>query len=119
MSEDEAFLRAVAAAPADEAPRLVYADWLDERGDPRGEYIRLQSEIGRTAPHTDRYATLRTRLKALRGNVDPAWAEAMGYRPRHRPLFTVLPERRADRWRLVDGDVVIERVPVAARGRIT
>ena len=28
MTDDEAFIRAIVAAPADDAPRLVYADWL-------------------------------------------------------------------------------------------
>jgi len=42
MSEHAAFLAAVLAAPDDDLPRLIYADWLDERGDPRGEFIRLQ-----------------------------------------------------------------------------
>ena len=32
----------VAAEPTADAPRLVYADWLSERGDPRGEFIALQ-----------------------------------------------------------------------------
>jgi uncharacterized protein (TIGR02996 family) len=32
MTDDEAFIRAIVDAPGDEAPRLVYADWLDERG---------------------------------------------------------------------------------------
>src|SRR5689334_3753268 len=31
--EFEAFAAAIAAAPADEAPRLVLADWLQEHGD--------------------------------------------------------------------------------------
>lgn len=35
-------LAAVYANPADDAPRLVYADWLLERNDPRGELISLQ-----------------------------------------------------------------------------
>ncbi len=91
----------------------MYADWLDERDDPRGEYIRLQAEITRVAPHTDRYAALRGRLKALRAGVTPAWVEAMGYRPRHRPLFAVLPEQRADRWRLVDEFVEVWHRPLA------
>jgi uncharacterized protein (TIGR02996 family) len=30
-------LAAVLASPDDDAPRLVYADWLHERDDPRGE----------------------------------------------------------------------------------
>lgn len=40
-TEEGAFLRAVHAAPEDSAPRLVYADWLDERGDTRAEMIRF------------------------------------------------------------------------------
>jgi uncharacterized protein (TIGR02996 family) len=41
-------LAAVLAAPDDDAPRQVYADWLMERGDPRGEFIALQLKLGRT-----------------------------------------------------------------------
>ncbi len=37
MSDEAAFLAAIAAAPADALPRLVYADWLEERGDNRAE----------------------------------------------------------------------------------
>jgi carbon storage regulator len=39
--EEESFWRAIAASPGDEATRLVYADWLEERGDPLGEFLRL------------------------------------------------------------------------------
>lgn len=35
-------LEAIVAAPDDDAPALVYADWLIERGHPRGELITLQ-----------------------------------------------------------------------------
>lgn len=42
-AEDEATLRAaIIADPDADEPRLVYADWLMERGDVRGELIRLQ-----------------------------------------------------------------------------
>ena len=44
--EDPAFLAAIQAAPHDDAPRLVYADWLEEHGDSsRAEFIRLQCEL--------------------------------------------------------------------------
>ena len=33
MDERQQFLDAIAAAPEDEAPKKVYADWLDERGE--------------------------------------------------------------------------------------
>jgi uncharacterized protein (TIGR02996 family) len=35
------FLRWIQADPIDEAKLLIYADWLEERGDPRGEFLRL------------------------------------------------------------------------------
>lgn len=48
-----ALMRAILSAPADDAPRLIYADWLDEcageRGEPlprpRAEFIRVQCEL--------------------------------------------------------------------------
>src|SRR5262249_19017520 len=39
-----AFLDDVAENPDDPAPRLVFADWLAERDDPRAELLRLQAE---------------------------------------------------------------------------
>jgi uncharacterized protein (TIGR02996 family) len=42
QGELEHLLAAIYAAPADDGPRLVYADALLERGDPRGELIALQ-----------------------------------------------------------------------------
>jgi uncharacterized protein (TIGR02996 family) len=40
MLDEEPFLRAIRADPADEAPWLIYADWLEERGDPRAALYR-------------------------------------------------------------------------------
>ena len=34
MTEREALLRAVCENPDDDTPRLVFADWLDENGEP-------------------------------------------------------------------------------------
>jgi uncharacterized protein (TIGR02996 family) len=45
---DLALERAVLADPADDAPRLVYADWLDEQGESdRAALIRVQVELTR------------------------------------------------------------------------
>lgn len=41
VSEEAAFLTAIRAAPNDLTPRGAYADWLEERGDPRAEFVRL------------------------------------------------------------------------------
>lgn len=39
------FLKAIEADPCDPTPRFVYADWLDDQGDPRGELLRIQEEL--------------------------------------------------------------------------
>jgi uncharacterized protein (TIGR02996 family) len=41
-SDAEAFERALAANPDDVAARSAYADYLTERGDPRGEFMQVQ-----------------------------------------------------------------------------
>jgi uncharacterized protein (TIGR02996 family) len=42
----QAFLRDICANPEDDTPRLIYADWLDERGEEaRAEFIRVQCEM--------------------------------------------------------------------------
>src|SRR5262249_23032474 len=38
------FIRAVVDSPGDDTPRLVYSDWLDDRSDPRGPYLRAEAE---------------------------------------------------------------------------
>jgi uncharacterized protein (TIGR02996 family) len=45
MTERDALLAAIAAAPDDDVPRLVLADWLEERDDPLAEFIRLQIDL--------------------------------------------------------------------------
>lgn len=44
---DAAFLQAIIEHPDDDGARLVYADWLEERGDPRGAFIRVQCELAK------------------------------------------------------------------------
>jgi uncharacterized protein (TIGR02996 family) len=45
MIAEDAFLQAVSADPEDDAPRLIYADSLDEQGRcERAEFIRLLCE---------------------------------------------------------------------------
>src|SRR4051794_20982226 len=37
-------IRAILTEPDEPAPRQVYADWLEERGDPLGDLARIQAE---------------------------------------------------------------------------
>jgi len=51
MSDREALLRTIFENPDDDAPRLVYADWLEEHGDPQqAAFIRLQIDLDRRPP---------------------------------------------------------------------
>ena len=45
MHDEAAFLARIHATPDDVAPRLVYADWLEDNDDPRGEFIRIVEEM--------------------------------------------------------------------------
>jgi uncharacterized protein (TIGR02996 family) len=51
-SEHQAFLNAIIANPEDDVPRLVFADYLEESGEPaliaRAKYIRLHIELLRS-----------------------------------------------------------------------
>src|SRR5215472_2931540 len=45
MNAEQAFLQAIIEKPDDDGVRLIYADWLEENGQPeRAEFIRLQIE---------------------------------------------------------------------------
>ena len=50
MSEEAAFLEAIAKHPQDRTARLVFADWLQERDDPRAEGYRALG-LRRRIPH--------------------------------------------------------------------
>src|ERR1700722_17360862 len=79
MGEEDGFVRAVQVAPGDDSLRLVYADWLEERGDPRAEYLRVLCALRGPLPPQGRKPALRARLKELRTGLDPSWIAAMGH----------------------------------------
>ncbi len=59
--EVAAFMRAIIERPDDDVPRMVFADYLDERGEAeRAEFIRVQCELARlmlTCPCRGYYCT--------------------------------------------------------------
>ena len=46
MDAEQDFLREIEAVPDQDDTRLVFADWLEEQGNPRAEFIRLQCGAG-------------------------------------------------------------------------
>jgi uncharacterized protein (TIGR02996 family) len=77
MDSDDAFLQAILRDPNDEPTRLVYADWLEERGDPqslaRGEFLRLDHELATRKHKKKSRAVVEARLGALRETIDIGW----------------------------------------------
>ncbi len=99
---EEAFLRALLAVPHDDAARLVYADWLEEQGDPRAaalreawDYPRLRfidwawvrdsldyylgcfPELREQVEERERHASSLAQFEALRGMADDGWLAFM------------------------------------------
>ncbi len=73
MSHD-AFLHAIHASPADDLPRLVYADWLEENNDaPRAEFIRVQCELATIDAIDPQRAALEDREHALLNEHEDRW----------------------------------------------
>jgi uncharacterized protein (TIGR02996 family) len=77
MTQHDALLAAVCAAPDDDLPRLVYADWCDENGDPdRAEFIRTQVEIAKGAKGK-KLVALQKREKELLTEHSAKWTEPL------------------------------------------
>ena len=67
-------MEAIAAAPDDDAPRLVAADWFEEHGQPeRGELISVQCQLDRLDPASPEREPLAKRMNVLLGFIQPGW----------------------------------------------
>src|SRR5262249_37439418 len=69
-SEAEAFERALAADPHDLATACAYADYLAERGDPRGEFMQVQLALEKESlPRAQRDALRKQEAGLLKKHV--------------------------------------------------
>jgi uncharacterized protein (TIGR02996 family) len=72
--DGEALFRAVCENPADDTPRLVYADWLQENGQPeRSEFILVQCEAWNLLPAYSTQMAARGRASALLRTYGDWW----------------------------------------------
>jgi uncharacterized protein (TIGR02996 family) len=71
MTVEAGLLQAICEAPDDDTPRLIYADWLDDHGQPeRAEFIRLQIELANLpAKRTKK------RRQELERQIESLWRE--------------------------------------------
>jgi uncharacterized protein (TIGR02996 family) len=110
MSPNEAgFLQSITDKPTDETARLIYADWLEDRNDPRATFARLSAEFLRAA----------SGLAAHRPRLEPSWLRLVD------PLFgrvgvMCLPDVASlDQFQQSDGHVLVRSVAVAPGVTVT
>ncbi len=73
MNDGDILLRSILRDPADDAPRLAYADWLDEQGrDIQARYVRMAFDLHRR-PNGNYGGELRMALGGLEVKFGPEW----------------------------------------------
>lgn len=115
-----AFLADIIANPADDAVRLIYADWLDDGGEhERAEFIRVQIEIEglrrswgvdlwdekvtatKSEPLSERDQELLGRLEALRPREAELRSDLYGSLMRDAADYHISTGRRVNEWMAV------------------
>ena len=137
QTEAEAFLQRIRAYPDDDAQRLIFADWLDEEGDPRGRFIRVQLALAELPPddparkdllrqerellaaHRDEWQApfrgLATGCEFHRGFVDELKIGAKQFL-RHAPeIFAAAPVRHVHLFDVSDGLPAVMQNPYMSR----
>ncbi|HTU91215.1 MAG TPA: TIGR02996 domain-containing protein [Gemmataceae bacterium] len=93
MTHEEAFIQAIRETPADDAPRLIFADWLEEHGQAdRAEFIRVQCRLARLSDEEPDQPILLPRAEGL---LRKHWNEWVG------PLRAIVGpwrDRYGERW---------------------
>jgi formylglycine-generating enzyme len=93
MNDEHSFIEAMQQHPEDNALRLVFADWLEERGDLRGELIRLLNTLTQGVEVPDR-PKLEDRLRDLVASgvkpVGPFFTNSIGMKFAWIPAGTFL-----------------------------
>ena len=112
MTVEEAFLEQCLDRPDDLALRLVYADWLEEQGDPRAEFLRLTVTLAEPSVANEKRPALAARGYVLRQTLSWGWLmrvdrscaeeagqeaafhDLLGEEPTLRPVFLAIDSER-------------------------
>jgi uncharacterized protein (TIGR02996 family) len=77
MTHADAFLQDILAHPDDDAPRLIFADWLEEQGDAssvaRAEFIRVQCTLAAGQLPPERHDELVRRERQILNEWQEEW----------------------------------------------
>src|SRR5215218_8501544 len=74
MNDHDALLNAIGEHPEEDTPRLMYADWLEENGQPeRADFVRTQVEVAKPGlSAAERLPLVRKNVYYLNNHV-PEW----------------------------------------------
>lgn len=78
--DESAFINAIAIDRFDWAPRLIYADWLEEQNDARSRWIREEFEYYSRLRQRDDIDSLERSLLKFSEELSPAWIANVGWR---------------------------------------
>lgn len=96
------FLEEIARNPSASEPRILYANWLEELGDPRAELLRIFEESRSLSVCSDRYWELKARRRTLLEGVSPAWVRDAQIQSKDiGPVFRDVKDDWKSRWRLI------------------
>jgi uncharacterized protein (TIGR02996 family) len=77
MHDEDDFLRKLLENPADDTTRLVYADWLDEQGDPvsvaKAKFLRITVRLLEPDRNAGWRKARRRELQVLAATLDTDW----------------------------------------------
>jgi uncharacterized protein (TIGR02996 family) len=77
-THEEAFLQSICESRGDDGPRLVYADWLEDNGQPqRAEFIRLQCRLAATGEDAPERLALQDREWEMLTVYGDAWRQSL------------------------------------------
>lgn len=95
------FLAEIADNPHDPGPRLIFADWLEDLGDERGELIRIEESMRAMPIYSDEYWQQKPRRNELRSRCNSDFLQALDYGQVYTPVFSDVPDDWRSRWRLI------------------
>ncbi len=75
MTDELSFVEEIRRSPDDLIPRLIYADYLEDCGNPQGEFIRVQCELSEMPPGTSGRSDLLNRERELLDQYCDEWLQ--------------------------------------------
>lgn len=80
-ADEISFIREIMFDVTDDTPRMIYADWLDERNDSRSQFLRLDLRLSRLAADDAQVEPLQLQRSKLIRRLDRQWVSLLARSP--------------------------------------